>query len=155
MKTLDRYIAGIFLRNLILAVIAMSALFLFQSMFTDLYDHNHSTQQILIYHFMNVPQIIVQMSPPAVLLATVLSLSGLSRTHELIACYAIGFGLKRLMTIILAVVVFVSVLMLVMQDRILPPVFRMRTNYYWKEMKQRADFFLDIKRDKIGTARET
>src|SRR6478736_3324585 len=108
MKTLDRYIAGIFIRNLAMAVIGMSALFLFQSMFTDLYDHNFPTQQILIYHFMNLPQISVQMAPPAVLLATVLTLSGLSRTHELIACYAIGFGLKRLMTIIAGVVVLVS-----------------------------------------------
>jgi lipopolysaccharide export system permease protein len=149
MKTLDRYIAGIFIRNLIMAIIGMSALFLFQSMFTDLYDHNFPTQQILIYHFMSLPQISVQMAPPAVLLATVLTLSGLARTHELVACYAIGFGLKRLMAVVVGAVLIVSALIVLMQDRILPPVYRNRTNYYWRVMKQRPDFFLDIKRDKI------
>ncbi len=127
----------------------MGALFLFQSMFTDLYDHNYPTHQILLYHWMNLPQIIVQMFPPAVLLATVLTLSGLSRTQELIACYAIGFSLKRVMTLILSIVFIVCCLILVSEDRILPPAFRIRTNYYWREMQKRPDFFLDIKRDKI------
>ncbi len=149
MKTLDRYIAGIFLLNTLLAAVGMSCLFLFQSMFGDLYDHNHTFEQILIYHLMNFPLIVVQMCPPAVLLATVLTLSGLSRTHELIACYAIGFGLRRIMTVILAVVLLVSLTVVMMEDRILPPVFRIRTTYYWREMQKHADFFLDIKRDKI------
>src|SRR6476646_8924634 len=100
MKTLDRYIAGMFVRNLILAVASMSTLFLVQSMFSDLYDHNNSIGQILFYHWMSLPQIIVQMSPPAVLLATVLTLSGLARTHELVACYSIGFGLRRIMSLV-------------------------------------------------------
>src|SRR4051812_16030012 len=99
MKTLDRYIAGIFVRNLVMAVVSMSVLFLFQAMFSDLYDHNYSINQILIYHCLSLPQIAVQMAPPAVLLATVLTLSGLSRTHELVACYSIGWGLKRLMVL--------------------------------------------------------
>lgn len=149
MKTLDRYIAGIFLRNLALSLIAMIALFLTQGLFMDLYAHDYTTQQILIYHFMNVPLVSVQMAPPAVLLATVLTLSGLARTHELVACYAIGFGLKRLMTLMLLFVALVSSLILVMEDRILPPLFKIRTNYYWREMKKSPDFFLDFKRDKI------
>jgi lipopolysaccharide export system permease protein len=149
MKTLDRYIAGIFVQNLILAVISMSMLFLVQQMFSDLYDHNNSITQILYYHFLSLPQIIVQMAPPAVLLATVLSLSGLARTQELVACYSIGFGLRRIMGLVLSIVLMVSCLILVMEDRILPPVYRFRTIYKWQVMDKRTDFFMDIKRDKI------
>jgi lipopolysaccharide export system permease protein len=149
MKTLDRYIASIFLSNLAMSIVSLAALFLFQSMFGDLYEHSHTFEQIIIYHAMNLPQIFVQMCPPAVLLATVLTLSSLTRTNELVASYAIGVGLRRLMTIFLAIVLMVSCLILIMEDRILPPVFRARTNYYWKEMEKRTDFFLDIKRDKI------
>ena len=148
MKTLDRYIAGIFIRNLVLAIVSMSVLFLFQALFSDLYTP-FPINQILVYNFLNLPQICVQMSPPAVLLATVLTLSGLARTHELVACYSIGWGLRRMMALILSVVVVVSLLMLVMQDRVLPPVFRTRINYKWRVMEKRTDFFLDIKRDKI------
>ena len=30
-----------------------------------------------------------------------------------------------------------------------PPIFKKRTTYYWREMKKRPDFFLDVKQDKI------
>ncbi len=130
-------------------MIAMIALFLAQSLFMDLYAHDFTTEQILIYHLMNIPLISVQMAPPAVLLATVLTLSGLARTQEIIACYAIGFGLKRLMALVLVFVCLVSALILLMEDRILPPVFKIRTTYYWRDMKKSRDFFLDFKRDKI------
>jgi len=149
MKTLDRYIAGLFLKNIIIAILAMSALFLFQTMFSDLYDHEYSTHHIFVYHMMNLPLIAVQMCPPGVLLATVLTLSGLARTHELVACYAIGYGLKRIFGVILACILLIAGLIFFSEDRILPPVFRIRTNYYWREMKNRPDFFLDIKMDKI------
>ncbi len=149
MKTLDRYIAGIFIRNLLMALVAMSVLFVFQSMLSDLYDHSHTIDQVLIYHGLNLPQVIIQMAPPAVLLATVLTLSGLSRTQELVACFSIGWSLKRLMTVILAVVLATSCLALFSQDRVLPPVFRVRTDYRWRVMEKKTDFFLDIKRDKI------
>ena len=89
------------------------------------------------------------MASPSVLLATVLTLSGLSRTHELIAAYAIGFGLKRIVCLFFGVVLFLGALILVMEDRVIPRVFRARTNYYWREMQKRPDFFLDVKRDKI------
>lgn len=149
MKTLDRYIAGIFIRNCVLSLVSLTLLFLFQAMYTDLYNHEYPTNQILFYYFMSIPLIAVQMSAPGVLLATVLTLSGLSRTNELIACYGIGFGLKRIMTLILAVVLSLSCLILIMEDRILPPVYRARTTYRSREMEKRTDFFLDFKKDKI------
>lgn len=149
MRTLDRYFLSIFIRNLLLALFAMSALFLFQAMFNDLYNRDHEVEHILIYHFMDFPAILVQMCPPAVLLSTVVTLSGLSRTQELVACYAIGVGLNRLMTLALSVILIVASLMLVAQDRILPPLYRTRTIYKQRVIENRPDFFLDVKRDKI------
>lgn len=106
-------------------------------------------QQVLTYHFLNIPLISVQMAPPAILLATVLTLSGLARTNELIASFAIGYSLKRLLFGLLIQVFAVSFVILVMEDRILPPIHKKRTNFYWREMKNKPDFFLDVKRDKI------
>jgi lipopolysaccharide export system permease protein len=149
MKTLDRYVLGIFIKNLMAALLGLTTLFFFQSIFTDLYDHHHETRQILYYHALNLPQIFVQMSPPAVLMATVMSLSGLSRTGELVACYSIGYGIQTLMTRILAAVLVVCALILLVEDRILPTFYRKRTSYYWREMQRRPDFFLDIKSAKV------
>ncbi|MFZ9594473.1 MAG: LPS export ABC transporter permease LptG [Bdellovibrionia bacterium] len=149
MKTLDRYVLGIFIKNLMVALLGLGALFFFQSIFTDLYNQNHQAKQILYYHALSIPQILVQMSPPAVLMATVLTLSGLSRTGELVACYSIGYGVQALMVRILAAVLVVCCFILVLEDRILPPFHRKKTSYFWREMERRPDFFLDIKSDKV------
>lgn len=149
MKTLDRYLALIFLKNLLLGVLAMSGLYLFQSMFTDLYDHHYTIRQILFYHWLNVPRTIVEMAPAATMMATVLTLAGLSRTNELIACFSIGFGLRRIMALVIALVMIESCLILFMEDRVLPPLFRVRTTYRYQVMLQQPDFFLDVKRDKV------
>src|SRR5579885_1966560 len=149
MKTLDRYLAGIFVRNFVFALVAMVSLFLFQALLGELLDRTYQPHQILVYNFLNVPQIVVQMAPPAVLLGTVMTLSGLSRTNELVACFAIGMAFRRLIALFLTIVFMICCLMLIFQDRILPPTYKRRTTYKMREMEKKQDFFLDVKQDKI------
>src|SRR5438067_2231502 len=108
MKTLDRYLAALFVKNYVLAVLALVSLFLFQAFLGELIDRTYPPNQVLVYHLLNIPQIVVQMTPPAVLLATVLSLSGLARTNELVACFSIGLGLRRLVALFLSIVFMIS-----------------------------------------------
>ena len=89
------------------------------------------------------------MAPPAVLLATVLSLAGLARTNELTAIFSIGVSLRRLVLLLITLVFMISCMILVLEDRILPLMYKKRTNYHWHVMRNRPDFFLDIKQDKI------
>ena len=149
MRTLDRYLSGIFLKNFLLAMMALGTLFIFQAILAEVVEHQFPTEQIVIYHLLNFPQILVQMSPPSVLLATVMTLSGLNRTNELVACYSLGQGIGRVVGLLLSLTFVICCAVLVLQDRILPPSFRKRTTYYWREMKKRPDFFLDLKRDKV------
>ena len=127
----------------------MTLLFVFQAFFGQLFDHVFTLSQLIYYHWLNVPLMLVQAMPCSVLLATVMTLSQLVRTHELVACYAIGFSVQRLLAIILAVVVMIGSLTLVLEDRVLPPFYRRQLTYYWHQVKGKQDFFLDIKRDKI------
>src|ERR1700677_3424542 len=145
MRTLDRYLAGIFIKNFLISVLSMSCLFLFQALLAKLVEHEFPGDQWLVFHLLGLPQIIVQMMPPSVLLATTFTLSGLTRTNELIACHAIGVGLSRIMSLILSIVVMACCLVLVMQDRLCPPMYKKQQLYYWRDMKKRPDFFLDIK----------
>jgi lipopolysaccharide export system permease protein len=149
MKTLNRYIALIFLKNCVLSLVALSTLFLFQGILGDIFDRVYSGDQIVVYYLLNLPKIVVQMMGPSVLLATVFTLSGLARTNELVACFSVGVGVKQLAMLFLSIVFIFSCLVLIMEDRILPPTFKKRTSYYWREMRKRPDFFLDIKQDKI------
>lgn len=149
MRTLDRYLAGTFVQNILLAVLALTTLFTFQALIGDILHHSYPAEKVVVYHLLNLPQIIVQMIPPGVLLATVLTLSGLNRTAELTACFSIGVGIRRIMALLLSIVFILSCLVLVLEDRVLPPSYKKRTVYYWREMKQRPDFFMDIRQDKI------
>ena len=149
MKIIDRYIIISFSKNFFLAVFALTSLYVFQALLGELLDAEYPTHQIIIHNLLFVPQIVVQMTPPSILIATILTLSGLNRANELTACYSVGIGLSRIVGVILTLVFMVSCLMLVIQDRILPPVYKKRTTYYWREMKKKTDFFLDVKQDKI------
>jgi lipopolysaccharide export system permease protein len=149
MNTLDRYVVVIFARNFLLAAVGLVALYLFQALLTQLFDNDYQAIQVIIYNLMGLPQVLVQMVPPGVLIASVLTLSGLNRSNELTACYSIGIGLSRIVMVMLAIVFTISCLSLVMQDRILPPLFKTQTNYYWRVMQKKNDFFLDLKQNKI------
>jgi lipopolysaccharide export system permease protein len=149
MQIIDRYIASAFLKNLLLALVSLTALFLFQALMGQLLDHEFPVNQIVYYHLMMIPEVLVQMAPPAVLLSTVLTLSGLNRTNELTACFSIGIGLSRVMVVIWSIVFALSCGLLILQDQILPPVFKQRDIYYMREMKKRTDFFVDIKQNKV------
>ncbi len=105
--------------------------------------------QIATYHLLSLPSILVQMTPPAVMMATALTLTNLSRTQELVACYSLGIGLPQLMVVILSLVFMLSCFTLVLQDRIVPPFYQKQLKYYWVTMKGKSDFFLDFKQDKI------
>ena len=116
---------------------------------TDLLDREFVANQLFYFHLLNVPKSLIQIIPPATLMATVFSLSTLARSHELVAMYSIGVSLKRVAGVILALVFLVCCFTLIMQDRILPPVFRKRMTYYHRDMKKEQDFFMDLKQDKI------
>jgi lipopolysaccharide export system permease protein len=149
MRTIDRYIAGTFLRNFLVSALALTVLYVFQALLGELLSHEFPAHQVIVHNLLQVPQIFVQMSPPAILLATVLTLSGMNRSNELVACYCVGVGLTRIVSVIVSLSFILACLSLVMQDRILPPFFKKRTTYYWREMKKKPDFFLDIKQNKI------
>lgn len=149
MRVLDRYISKTFLQNLALSILGMTGLFLFQAMFVDLFSHEFPVRQTLYYHALNIPKIITEMAAPATLLATVLTLSVLNRTHELTACFGIGISLKRIVILFILVIIGLSGLILVAENNILPSCFKRRTAYHQREMRGRADFDMDIKKEKI------
>lgn len=149
MRILARYISAVFIKNFILSVLGLTALYMFQELLHQLLSSKYEIYKILFYNSLDIPQIIVQMTPPSVLMATVLTLSGLTRTNELTACFSIGVGLRQIMVVIISIVFMISCLVVVLQDRILPPLFRKKTVFYHRDMLGKSDFFIDVKQDKI------
>jgi lipopolysaccharide export system permease protein len=149
MKTIDRYIIILFLKNLAIAAFGLTVIYLFQQITGMLVDENYPARQVFVFNAFQIPAVLVQMIPPSVLIATVLTLSGLNRTNELTAIFSLGIGLQRIMALLLVFVFGVCLSTLFLQDAVLPGLFKRRTNYFWREMKMRTDFYLDIKQDKV------
>lgn len=147
MQILARYIATSFFKNLLVALLGLTGLFFFQSIITQL--NEFPMNQLIIYTLYDFPKMMVTVAPPAALVATVLTFSGFSKTNELVACHSIGISLSQMVSVVLPIVFVMSCFSLVVQDRILPALFEKKSLFYWREIKKRQDFFLDVKQDKI------
>lgn len=147
MQILARYLAASFFRNLVLALIGLSGLFYFQALITQVNDFTMS--QRILYQLYDIPATLVMITPPSVLLATVLTLSAFSKTNELIACFSIGISVRQMIGIFFPLVFVLCCFSLVLQDRILPAFSEKKSVFYWKEIKKRQDFYLDVRQEKI------
>lgn len=149
MRTLDRYLVFGFLRNFFPAWLGLVLLFYAQAMIAEIPEQPYPAVQILWRAMLGLPQMFIQMAPPAVLAGMVLTLSGFARSGELTAYFSVGFSRARILASLGAAVLVICCALLVFQDRIAPLFARKQTTYYWHVMKNRPDFFLDVKRDKI------
>jgi lipopolysaccharide export system permease protein len=147
MQILARYIASIFFKNLLISLMGLTGLFFFQSIITQL--NEYAIQQLLIYTLYDLPKMMVTVAPPAALVAAVLTFSGLSKTNELVACQSIGISLSQMVSVVVPIVFVMCCFSLVIQDRILPAFHEKKSLFYWREIKKKQDFFLDVKQDKI------
>lgn len=147
MQILARYIATAFFKNLLLSLMGLTVLFFFQTILTTLNDY--TLAQKLIYYLYDIPSMMVMVAPPSALIATVMTFSAFSKTNELVACYSIGISIGQMMSVLFPIVFVMCCFSLVIQDRILPAFNEKKSLFYWKEIKHRQDFFLDVKQEKI------
>lgn len=149
MRLLSRYIGGLYFRNYLLTLVGLTALVMTEQFLTKLAEGGFPPSQIATHHFMGTLSMLVQLSPPCAMIATILTISALNRSNELVACYSIGVGLRQIMAVVASTSFIFCCLNLVLQDRIIPPMTKKMVGYYWREMRQRFDFYVDVRKDKI------
>ncbi len=149
MKIIDRYIVVEFLKYFVLALLVLTTVFFISEYLRGVWDADVSPLVVLRYSAYLIPHTMCQMVPPAAMLGTAVSLSLMNRKNELTAIQASGIGVVHISVLILVSVFVACCLTLVVYDRIVPPMAKKRTAYYWKAIKGRNDFTLDIKTSKI------
>ncbi len=99
MTTLDRYIANLFLKNLAFMLLALVSLYAVIE-FIEKVDDFIENQAALVYYFLypvyNLPLMISNTLPMAVLLAAFATIGGLSRTNQLTALRGGGISISRI-----------------------------------------------------------
>jgi lipopolysaccharide export system permease protein len=99
LKLLDKYILKEFLKILVITVLSFIALFLIVDFFDKIrmfLSNNASVSQIASYFVYSIPMIISYIFPPAVLLATLMTFSSLSKFNEITAMKANGINVYRI-----------------------------------------------------------
>ena len=123
MKLLNRYILTTFVRVLLLALGAFVGIYLLIDFFekiNDFINHNAPLSLYLLYFLNKIPQVATQIIPIAILMATFMTLGGLSRTNELTAMRSCGISLWRAATPLLVSALFLSLTVLAVNEYIVP-----------------------------------
>jgi lipopolysaccharide export system permease protein len=136
MDIIDRAIIKQFLVTFFGAILVFATLFTVVDASSRLLPMNPSTNNLLSYYAYYLPAILYQMIPVASVLATVFTLSGMSKSNEIVALYSLGRGLVRISAPVLVGVLVISLAAFWVSDQLLP------------SLNQRADYvlFVDIQK---------
>ena len=131
MRILSNYIASIYMKILALCIGAFVSIYLvidFLDRIRRLTRSEPEIKYIALYFLYKIPGIVTQVIPLAILMATLLTLGGLSRSSEINAMRGCGIGLVRITGPILAIAMATS-LVTVFANEVLTPASYARMQY--------------------------
>jgi lipopolysaccharide export system permease protein len=120
---ITRYFLSEFLRVLGLCLAAFVALYLIIDLFgriEDILSHEVGTGVLIEYFLCNLPLIIYQLCPMAVLLSTFITIGLFVRNHEITALKAHGISLYRVLNVFIFISAGIFTASLFMQQYIIP-----------------------------------
>ncbi len=143
MRILDRYLMREFMVYLALGLVGFIAIFVVVDIIekTDVFlDHNAPFWTICRFYAFRAPEVIVQVQPVALMLATFLSLGQLGKFGELTAMRTAGLSLRRILLPIFVLALLASVASLLIGEYLVPPANRERDRIYTVQIQ-------DMRRD--------
>ncbi len=133
MKILDRYLLREFMVYLVLGLAGFIAIFVVVDIIekADVFlDHNAPFPMIARFYLFRAPEVVVQVQPVALLLATFMALGQLNRFGELTAMRTAGLSLRRILAPVFAVAATGAVGALLIGEYVVPPANRERDRIY-------------------------
>ena len=121
---IDRYIARSIVAGTMMSLFVFGALFAFISFVSELQDvgiNNYGALQAMLYVMLNLPQLLYQIFPSAMLLGGLLSLGALASSSELVVMRAAGVSISRITAAVLKAG-FLLVVIVVLLGEFLAPV---------------------------------
>jgi len=137
-KLLDRYVLREFLGYLVLGLLGFIVIFVVVDIFEKIdvfLDHKASAAQVARFYLYRAPEVVVQVMPVALLLATFLGLGQLNKFGELTAMRAVGLSLLRILMPVFAIAGFASLLALALGEYVVPEANHQRDTIYDEEIQ--------------------
>lgn len=150
MVRIDRYIAKHFIGFFLGGILVFLTVFLAIDVLSTYVSYPTVTADTLIkYYLFYIPDLFQKMIPVSCLLGTILCLSSLNKSNELIALFAAGYSLLRVSMPILVLVTLLSALSFVLSDRIIPSLNRQKNYIYYHDIKKNPSMFSIVKTNRI------
>jgi lipopolysaccharide export system permease protein len=146
---IDRYIARLFLGYLAGALVVLTTLFLAIDYMSTTSEFHAPMEILRRYYLYSLPFVIYQMLPVGCMVATVFTLSQMSRSNEITALYSMGIGLFRVSLPILVVVTLVSTFGFILSNRVFPSLAQTKNYIFYVEVKKQPHLYSTIKTNKI------
>lgn len=151
MKLLDKYILKEFLKILVITILSFIALFLIVDFFDKIrmfLSNNASAGQMASYFVYSIPMIISYIFPPAVLLATLMTFSSLSKFNEITAMKANGINIYRI-SLPLIIFAAIAAVFLFYFNELISPASIQKTEYIVKVEVQKQKTLGFFKQNEI------
>ncbi len=150
MNRIDRYTVWLFWGYFIGGLLVFLTLFIAVDAMGTLTEFKDvAGSSILRYYLSSLPEILIRLLPVACVLGLILTLSSLNKANELVALFAAGMSLFRVVTPILLCVVVISAIGYWGADRWLPEAIKSKNYIYYYELKKEPHRFSTVKTDKI------
>ncbi|MFP5519858.1 MAG: LPS export ABC transporter permease LptG [Bdellovibrionia bacterium] len=150
MSRIDRYISLLFWGYFAGAILVFVTIFAAVDAMSMLVNYKDvSTTALAEYYLYYTPEVLHKMLPVACLLATILTLSNLNKSNELISLFASGMSLFRVAAPILVWVGIICGVGYWAADQALPRLAVQKNYIFYHEIKKRPSAFSTIKTNKI------
>lgn len=120
MDTLDRYLIREFVLYFVLVLFGLASLYIGIRFFEEFWRLELSGSAMFLYYVYQIPIALNQFVPVAVLMATLLILTTLSRQNELLAIYSGGMGIIRISSTFIGTVAIISTVSFLVFDSLVP-----------------------------------
>jgi lipopolysaccharide export system permease protein len=138
-KILDRYLLREFLGYVLLGLAGFIVIFIVVDIFEKIdvfLDHRAPALLITRYYLYKAPEVVVQVLPVALLLATFLALGQLNKFNELTAMRTAGWSLARILRVVFATGVGAALLSLGLGEYVVPHADRERNRIYDEQIQR-------------------
>jgi lipopolysaccharide export system permease protein len=137
-KILDRYVLREFVTYLGLGLIGFISIFIVVDIFEKIdvfLDHRAPIALIARFYLYRAPEVVVQVLPVALLLATFLGLGQLNKFGELTAMRVSGLSIMRMLVPVFGVAFGAALLALVLSEFVVPPATRERDRIFDEQIQ--------------------
>lgn len=135
---LKRYILKTFLSFYLISAGSFVGIFLIGDFFErvdEFFSRDAPLSSMLLYYFYKIPFVLFHVAPQAVLLATVLAISSLAKTNEIIAMKACGVSITRITLPIIGLSMVIALLVIANSEFIAPTTSQRMNHIFYVQVR--------------------